>query len=77
MSAAWSDAGDAYLLYTMYTKHSRIQETNQPRLNDSFMVKSLGRGRDKFRRIKHILIDLWLIEIIRKKNKKENLWQKL
>lgn len=69
MSAAWSDAGDAYLLYTMYTKHSRIQETNQPRLNDSFMVKSLGRGRDKFRRIKHILIDLWLIEIIRKKNK--------
>lgn len=68
LEVAWKDGAEAVLLYISYQKHSKIQETNQPWLNDSFMVKSLGWGRDKFRRIKHILIDMWLIEIIRKKN---------
>lgn len=68
LEVAWKDGAEAVLLYITYQKHSKIQETNQPWLNDSFMVKALGRGRDKFRRIKHILIDMDLIEIIRKKN---------
>lgn len=68
LEVAWKDWAEAVLLYITYQKHSRIQETNQPWLNDSFMIKALWRWRDKFRRIKHILIDMDLIEIIRKKN---------
>ena len=63
--AGGKNGGDAMALYIRYIQQSKRQRTNQPYCNDAYMMKWMGRGKNRFYKVKKILTDLWLIETMR------------
>lgn len=61
---------DALILYFKYRYHSERQETNQPRANNSFMMKWLWRWKDRLQTARAILFKEWLIEEIQEQDEK-------
>ena len=56
------------LLYFAYIEQSRIQETNQSRSLDVFMMKKLWWNKTKFYKCKKWLKELWLIDVIQSRD---------
>ena len=54
-------------LYVFYITHAQLQKTNQPLATDSFTANGLNWGLDKVKRIKRILKDLKVIEMVQHK----------
>lgn len=69
---SWPYGWDALILYFLYIKNCRIQKTNAPWCNDSFMMQATWWGSTKLRNAKNVLKELWLVEI---KNQSQT-WQK-
>jgi len=66
---------DMLLLYFAYMEQSRIQQTNKSFSLDVFMVKKMGRWKDRFRKAKRNIKELWLIDTIQsRKNWKISAW---
>ena len=62
------NGADLIALYVFYNRQAKIQETNQTWSNDIFVRKGLHWGVDRLSNAKKLLIELGLIEIIRKTN---------
>ena len=60
------DFSNLVALYTFYIYHANHQKTNQPLATNNFVRNGLGWSLDKIKRIKRILKELGLIEVIRK-----------
>lgn len=59
---------DMLMLYFAYIEQGRIQATNQSWSTDVFMIKKMWRGKERFGNAKRWLKQLWLIEIVVKKD---------
>lgn len=64
----YKNAGDMLMLYFAYMEQGRIQGTNQTRSTDIFMQKKLWWWKDRFWSSKRWLKQLWLIEVVVKKD---------
>jgi len=60
------DYSSLLALYTFYIYHANNQKTNQPLATNDFVKRGLGWSLDKIKRIKRILKELGLIEVVRK-----------
>lgn len=63
---------DAIILYFRYIQQKKMQQNNQTLSTDDFMIKAMWWWRERFYKTKKILIDEWLIEVVKKNNE---LWQ--
>jgi len=61
---SYKNGGDCMLLYFRYLIQSRIQTTANTYSTDSFMIKAMGWGKDRFANAKKVLIDTGFIEPI-------------
>lgn len=61
---------DALSLYLFYIKNAKIQKTNSIFNVESFGMKGMGWGRDRYRKAKQILVEEGFIEDITRKNEK-------
>lgn len=62
----WGQYGhEALSLYIRYIKQAKLQKTNETKSLDYFMQESMWWGDKKFKKVKKILVELWLIEQIR------------
>lgn len=59
---------DALLLYFRYIKQARLQNNIQTFSNDCFMEKAMNWGRDRLDNAKKILKELWLVEVVQKRD---------
>lgn len=64
----YKNGGDALLLYFRYILQRKMQENVRTRSKDIFMMKAMGWHKDKFYKVKHILVENWLIKMVRDKN---------
>jgi len=62
----YKNGGDALMLYFRYIQQRKQQQNNQTYSADIFMIKATGWGRDKFYKVKKILVDLKFIETIQR-----------
>ena len=60
------DYASLIALYAFYIYHANNQKTNQPLATNDFVKRGLGWSLDKIKRIKRILKELKLIEVVRK-----------
>ena len=60
------DYSNLIALYSFYIYHANNQKTNQPLATNEFVRRGLGWSLDKIKRIKRILKELGLIEVVRK-----------
>ena len=60
---------DAFTLYHFYCYCAAWQLTNKVRATDSFAMKGLHWGRDRFRNAKNLLLKEKLIEPVKRRNK--------
>ena len=60
------DFANLLALYTFYIYHAQLQKTNQPLATDEFVRKGLNWAIDRVKRIKKILKDMKLIEVVQK-----------
>lgn len=68
-------AGDCVALYVLYYRLAKWQKTNKIKALDSYVCKALGWGKDKITKIKKILKEQGLIELIQnRKNGKIDGW---
>jgi len=63
-----SENSDSALLYLFYHKTSKLQKTNSIWATNTFAMKGLGWGRDRFYKAKKVLQDLDLIEEVRNRD---------
>ncbi len=61
---------DALLLYTFYYYTAKWQKTNQPFATNSYCMKGLVWGKERFRRSKRILELMGLIQGVRRRDSK-------
>lgn len=61
---SYKNGWDALMLYFRYIQQRKQQENNQTYSNDIFMMKATGWSKDKFYKVKKILVDLKFIELI-------------
>lgn len=66
---AYKNGGDALMLYFRYIQQRKQQQNNQTYSTDDFMMKATGWSKDKFYKVKKILLDLKFIEMIQKFDK--------
>lgn len=64
------NGGAGLSLYLHYFWTALRQDTNQPRATDGYCMKGLGWGRDKLRSAKAVLIDMGVVEYLRKRDEK-------
>jgi len=60
------DFANLVALYTFYIYHAQLQNTNTPSATNNFVRGGLGWSFDKIKRIKRILKELKLVEVVRK-----------
>jgi hypothetical protein len=60
------DFANLLALYTFYNYHAQLQKTNTPLATNDFVKKGLGWSMDRIKRVKRILKELKLIEVVRK-----------
>jgi hypothetical protein len=60
------DSANLVSLYSFYIYHAGLQETNQPLATNDFVKRGLNWSLDKVKRVKKILKELKLIEVIQK-----------
>jgi len=60
------DYANLLALYSFYTYHAQLQKTNQPLVTDEFTRKGMNWAIDRVKRIKKILKDMKLIEVVQK-----------
>ena len=64
----YKNGWDALLLYFRYVRQARLQKTNTTYSNDVFMAKWMGWSKDKFYKVKKILVENALIEGVMRKS---------
>ena len=60
------DYANLLALYSFYIYHAQLQKTNQPLVTDEFTRKGMNWAIDRVKRIKKILKDMKLIEVVQK-----------
>ena len=60
------DYANLIALYTFYIYHAQLQKTNRPLATNEFVKRGLGWSLDKIKRIKRILKELKLIDVVRR-----------
>ena len=60
------DYANLLALYAFYIYHAQLQKTNQPLVTDDFTRKGMNWAIDRVKRIKRILKDMKLIEVVQK-----------
>jgi len=60
------DFANLLALYTFYTYHAQLQKTNSPLATDEFVKNGLNWAIDRVKRIKKILKDMKLIEVVQR-----------
>ena len=60
------DFANLLALYTFYLRHAQLQGTNQPLATDNFTHKGLNWALDRVKRIKKILKEMKVIEMVQK-----------
>ena len=60
------DYANLLALYAFYLYHAQLQKTNQPLVTDNFTRKGMNWAIDRVKRIKKILKDMKLIEVVQK-----------
>ena len=61
------DYANLLALYTFYIYHAQLQKTNQPLVTDEFTRKGMNWASDRVKRIKKILKEMKLIEVVQKR----------
>lgn len=61
---------DAFYLFFLYLRQSRIQDTKETFSLDYFMKDATWWGDHRFRKAKKLLKDFWMIRQLKRKNKK-------
>jgi len=61
------DYANLLALYSFYSYHAQLQKTNQPLVTDEFTRKGMNWASDRVKRIKKILKDMKLIEVVQKR----------
>ena len=61
------DYANLLALYNFYIYHAQLQKTNQPLVTDEFTRKGMNWASDRVKRIKKILKDMKLIEVVQKR----------
>lgn len=60
------DYANLLALYSFYIYHAQLQKTNQPLVTDEFTKKGMNWAIDRVKRIKKILKEMKLIEVVQK-----------
>jgi hypothetical protein len=60
------DYANLLALYTFYTYHAKQQKTNQPLATDEFTRRGMNWAIDRVKKIKRILKEMKLVEVIQK-----------
>ena len=60
------DYANLLALYSFYLYHAQLQKTNQPLVTDEFTRKGMNWAIDRVKRIKKILKEMKLIEVVQK-----------
>ena len=61
------DYANLLALYSFYLYHAQLQKTNQPLVTDEFTRKGMNWASDRVKRIKKILKEMKLIEVVQKR----------
>jgi len=62
------NGADAFYLFFLYLKQSRVQDNKETFSLDKFMIKATWWWHEKFKRAKKVLRDLWMIRQIKKRD---------
>jgi len=61
------DYANLLALYSFYIYHAQLQKTNQPLVTDEFTRRGMNWASDRVKRIKKILKEMKLIEVVQKR----------
>jgi len=70
MFVEFKNGDSAFFLFFQYLRQARIQDTKETYSLDRFMMKRVWWSEGKYRKAKKILLDLWMIRTIKKRDEK-------